>query len=63
MDESKKLSVGFCKKVLQQGGKEYTDEQVRKIRDALYTLGELDYLVFKEIKIAVNPSVNTKKAA
>jgi len=51
MDESKKLSLAYCKKVLRQTGKEYTDEQIRKIRDVLYTLGELDYRIFKEIKI------------
>jgi hypothetical protein len=51
MDESKKLSIVCCKKDLQQAGKEYTDEQIRRIRDVLYTLGELDYRIFKEMKI------------
>jgi hypothetical protein len=51
MDESKKLSIAYCKKVLQQAGKEYTEEQIGKIRDVLYALGELDYCIFKEMKI------------
>lgn len=66
MDESKKLSIDFCKKVLQQEGKEYSDEQIKKIRDVLYILGELDYRIFKEIRTPVNSMAGTsdkKKAA
>lgn len=43
--EEKKLSVEFCKNYLQELGKNYTDEQVVKIREALYQLAELDYLI------------------
>jgi hypothetical protein len=66
MDGSKKLSIAQCKKYLQQAGKEYTDEQVSKIRDVLYTLGEIDYRIFKEIEIAdlsMTGSSEKKKAA
>jgi hypothetical protein len=48
MEESKKLSVAQCKAILQKSGKILTDEQVLKIRDLLYVLGELDYLILKE---------------
>lgn len=50
MEEGKKLSVLQCRKILEEGGGKYSDEQVRLIRDVLYTLGELDYLIFKQIQ-------------
>ncbi|MBC7651334.1 MAG: hypothetical protein H7101_06250 [Deinococcales bacterium] len=37
------LNLEVCKKVLQQNGKKYSDEEVKKIRQLLYKLGELDY--------------------
>ena len=49
MEEAKKLSIAQCRKVLEESGVKYSDEQVLKIRDILYDLGELDYLIFKEM--------------
>lgn len=45
MERVKKLSITYCKKVLESTGKSYSDEQIEKIRDLLYKLGELDYLI------------------
>lgn len=43
MEESRKLSVAYCKKVLQRSGKKFTDAQVEKIRDFLKALAGLAY--------------------
>jgi hypothetical protein len=51
MEEGKKLSVAQCKKVLEESGAKYSETQVRSIREVLYNLGELDYLIFKQMKI------------
>jgi hypothetical protein len=52
MEETKKLSIIQCRKVLEEGSAKYSDEQVRLIRDVLYNLGELDYLIFKGMQIS-----------
>lgn len=49
MEKLKKLSLAHCKKVLESTGRKYTDEQIEKIRDILYQLGEIDYRIFKEL--------------
>lgn len=49
MEEGKKLSLVQCRRILEEDGTKYSDEQVLKIRDVLYNLGELDYLIFKEL--------------
>ena len=48
MERVKKLSVAYCKKVLESGGKKYSDEETEQIRELLYKLGELDYLIYKD---------------
>lgn len=48
MDEAKWLSVERCRKVLEEGGGTYSDDQVKMIRDVLYSLAELDYLIFRQ---------------
>jgi hypothetical protein len=48
MEEAKKLSIAQCRKILEEGGASYSEEQVRIIRDVLYILGELDYLILKQ---------------
>jgi hypothetical protein len=40
------LSIEQCKKILTKSGKKYTDEEVKKIRDFFYILGEIDYKNF-----------------
>lgn len=66
MEEGKKLSVSQCRKILEEGGGIYSDEQVRSIRDVLYNLGELDYLIFKQMqgsdKNAPNNDISEKAA-
>jgi len=42
-----KLSLERCKKVLNQDGLNYTDEEVKKIREFIYILAEIDYRLFK----------------
>lgn len=51
MEEAKRLTIAQCKKILEGNGDKYSDEQVQIIRDVLYRLGELDYLIFKQMKI------------
>lgn len=48
MEEAKKLSLAQCRRILERNGDKYTDEQIRYIREILYNLGELDYLIFKD---------------
>jgi hypothetical protein len=48
MERVKKLSVAYCKKILESGGKKYSDEETEQIREVLYKLGELDYLIYRE---------------
>ncbi len=48
MEEAKKISIAQCKKILEDGGTVYSDEQIRIIRNVLYNLGELDYLILKQ---------------
>lgn len=49
MEEGKKLSLAQCRRILEERGTKYSDEQILKIRGVLYDLGELDYLIFKEM--------------
>lgn len=49
INESKKLSIDYCAKILNSNGKEYTIEEVKKIRELLYIFGELDYMIYKEM--------------
>lgn len=49
MERVKKLSIAYCKKVLESSGKKYSDEETEKIRDLLYKLGELDYRIYIEM--------------
>lgn len=39
--ESEKLSLNECKKILNVNGKEYTDEEILKIRNWLYRFTEI----------------------
>ena len=45
--EDKKLSVQYCKKILNRNGNSYTDEQVKRIRDFLYFVAQMDYDNYK----------------
>ena len=63
MESVKKLSVTYCKKVLESCGKKYSDEETEKIRDLLYKLGELDYRIFIEMNSNDNSTGEQNKAA
>ncbi len=43
------ISIEHARKVLNKYGKNYTDEQIIRIREVLYKLGRLDYILFKEL--------------
>ena len=44
----KMLSIEKCKQILTKNGASYTDEEVKRIRELLYRVGQLDYQLFKE---------------
>ena len=44
------LSKEKCKKILEQDGQKYSDEQLNEIRQQLYKLANLEYHLFKELK-------------
>lgn len=63
MEVLRKLPLAHCKKILESNGKKYSDQQVEKIRDILYTLGELDYLIYSEMRYSeFNPPEENKAA-
>lgn len=41
------LSIEECKHTLEKYGYNYTDEEVKKIRDVLYQIAQLDYQNYK----------------
>ena len=63
MERGKKLSIAYCKKVLEANGKKYSDEETEKIRDLLYKLGELDYLICIEMNREYKFNFEQNKAA
>lgn len=46
----KMLNLEKCKKILEKNGKKVTDEEVKKIRELMYKIGNLDYLLTTERK-------------
>lgn len=59
----RKLPLAHCKKILESNGKKYSNQQVGKIRDILYTLGHLDYLIYSEMRNPEFNSLEENKAA
>ena len=53
--EDKKFSLEKCKRILNRNGKNYPDEEVKKIRDFLYFLAELEYETFKKNEVHEMP--------
>ena len=41
------LSIEECKRTLEKYGDNYTEEEVKKIREVLYRIARLDYQNFK----------------
>jgi hypothetical protein len=63
MERIKKLSITDCTKILESGGKKYSDKETEMIRDLVYKLGELDYIIINQIKIDALTDNNQSKAA
>ena len=51
---SNKLTIEKCKNILQQNGEIYTDEEVKKIRNLLYKMGNLEYQLLTAQKLRKN---------
>jgi len=45
----KKLPIEHSKKILNQGERKYSDEEVEKIRDLLYTFAQIEYDMIKDL--------------
>jgi len=48
IENEEKLTVAFCKKVLNQNGNDYSDEEILRIRDYLYQLAEIEARNFNQ---------------
>ena len=44
------LNIEKCKKILQIGGKTYTDEDVKQVKHLLYKLANFEYQLYKTLK-------------
>ena len=42
------LSLDNCKKILNRSGKQYSEEEVKRIRDLLYKLARLEFNIYKK---------------
>jgi len=63
MERVKKLSISYCKKILESEGKKYSNEETETIRDLLYKLGELDYRIYIEFRRCDENGSEQNKAA
>lgn len=43
------LSIKVCQAILAANGKNYSEEEIKKICEFLYKLGEIEYELFQEI--------------
>ena len=48
LENKQKISVQECKKILNKQGESFSDEEVKSIRDFLYSLIEIDYFHFQK---------------
>ena len=48
MKNRNKFSIEYCKKILNRDENNFTDEQVKKIRDFLFHLAEIEYEHFQK---------------
>ena len=48
IENGEKLSLAFCKNVLNQSGNNYSDEEILRIRNYLYQLAELEARKFNQ---------------
>jgi hypothetical protein len=63
MERVRRLSIAYCKKILESEGKKYSDGETETIRDLLYKLGELDYMIFAEMNTTSKTGNDQSKAA
>ena len=54
MKTGQNLSIDKCRKILEQNGKKYGDDEILKIRKMLYKLAELEYQLFMDLKTRQN---------
>ncbi len=47
IEDGKRIPVEKCKKILNQGERKYSDEEVKEIRDYLYTMAQIAYDYYK----------------
>lgn len=48
--EIEKLSIAYCRNILNKNGFNYNDQQVEKIRDFLYILADIELQNLKKIE-------------
>jgi hypothetical protein len=48
LESDKKLSLEFCKKILNVNGNVYSDEEIIRIREFLYELAEIECRHFRD---------------
>lgn len=58
--EKNKLSIAYCKKILNKKGRNFSDEQVAKIRDFLYLLASIEYDYFKRTEHEEGDSLHSR---
>jgi hypothetical protein len=44
------VTLDQCREILKNGAVHYSDEQIIKLRDFLYTLASIDYQLFLQLK-------------
>jgi hypothetical protein len=53
------ISIAQCRKILNQNGNNYSDEEIKKIRDFLYFIAEIEYENFKKTEFKKNEKAST----
>ena len=56
------LSDKKCKEILEKNGEKYSADQIQLIRATLYTIGQIDYLIFKDIRNGTATGHNLHKS-
>lgn len=56
-----KLPLEYCRRILNQGGLNFSEEEVILIRDFLYAMAEIDYLYFTEEVLNKEKQIQNQK--
>ena len=56
-EENTKLDLDTCKRILNAGENEYSDQEIIRIRDYLYLLAEIECRYFKQWQTEQNDNV------